>query len=102
MFFVQILHLFWGIGNAPTSGNALITFDLPKAFQETDTTGGAGQTLGALLVITTDFQHLEVTEWWGEWKAVNSQKRRDELRNTERIGSVFIKNNVLEMVVAMK
>ena len=56
---VVFLH---SIGNAPTSGNALITFDLPKAFQETDTTGGAGQTLGALLVITTDFQHLEVTE----------------------------------------
>ena len=57
---VVFLH---SIGNAPTSGNALITFDLPTAFQETDTTGGAGQTLGALLVLTTDFQHLEITEW---------------------------------------
>ena len=56
---VVFLH---SIGNAPTSGNALITFDLPTAFQETDTTGGAGQTLGALLVLTTDFQHLEITE----------------------------------------
>ena len=92
-----------GIGNAPTSGNALITFDLPKAFQETDTTGGAGQTLGALLVITTDFQHLEVTEWWGEWKAVSSQEN-DVMNseNTERIGSVFKKKHVLGMVVARK
>jgi len=43
-------------------GNALITLDLPKAFQETDTTGGAGQTLGVLLVLTTDFQHLDIAE----------------------------------------
>ena len=56
---VVFLH---SIGKAPTSGNALITLDLPKAFQETDTTGGAGQTLGALLVLTTDFQHLDITE----------------------------------------
>lgn len=48
------------IGNAPTSGNALITFDLPKEYQDADKTGGAGQTLGALLVLTTDFQHLEI------------------------------------------
>jgi len=56
---VVFLH---SIGNAPTSGNALIAFDLPKAFQETDTTGGAGQTLGALLCLTTDFQHLEISD----------------------------------------
>ena len=41
-------------------GNALITFDLPQDYQDADTTGGAGQTLGALLVLTTDFQHLEI------------------------------------------
>ena len=57
---VVFLH---SIGNAPTSGNALVAFDLPEAFQETDTTGGAGQTLGALLCLTTDFQHLEISDW---------------------------------------
>lgn len=56
---VVFLH---SIGNAPTSGNALVAFDLPEAFQETDTTGGAGQTLGALLCLTTDFQHLEISD----------------------------------------
>lgn len=56
---VVFLH---SIGNAPTSGNALITFDLPIGFQESDTTGGAGQTLGALTVLCKDFHHLEVQE----------------------------------------
>ena len=50
------------IGNAPTSGNCLIAYDLPEDYQETDTTGGAGQTLGALLTMHTDFKHLEVVE----------------------------------------
>ena len=57
---VVFLHC---IGNSPTSGNALIAFDLPESFQETDTTGGAGQTLGALLTMHTDFKNLEVVEW---------------------------------------
>ena len=56
---IEFLH---SIGNAPTSGNALITFKLPKSFQETDVSGGAGLTLGTLLCRTKDFQHLEVLE----------------------------------------
>eukprot|EP00438_Fugacium_kawagutii_P001034 Skav205842 [mRNA] locus=scaffold160:454231:454965:+ [translate_table: standard] len=50
------------IGNAPTSGNCQIDFDLPDQFVETDATGGTGQTLGALLTRTIDFKHLLVLE----------------------------------------
>ena len=56
---VEFIH---SIGNAPTSGNALITFKLPHSFEESDVTGGAGKTLGTLLCRTKDFHNLEVQE----------------------------------------
>eukprot|EP00913_Durusdinium_trenchii_P009141 g8591.t1 len=59
----------YDVGNAPTSGNALINYDLPKEFkemgpvfgQEQGVTGGTGQTLGPLLTLTKDFSKLSVT-----------------------------------------
>ena len=54
------VHQLWGMLGETLSGNALITFDLPKEYQDADKTGGAGQTLGAVLVLTTDFQQLEM------------------------------------------
>ncbi|CAK9105368.1 unnamed protein product [Durusdinium trenchii] len=51
----------YDVGNAPTSGNALINYDLPKEFKEQGVTGGTGQTLGPLLTLTKDFSKLSVT-----------------------------------------
>lgn len=54
---VLFLH---DVGNAPTSGNALINYGLPQEFKEAGITGGAGQTLGPLLTLTQDFGKLKV------------------------------------------
>lgn len=55
---VTYLHT---VGNAPTSGDALINYELPRIFEEVDVTGGAGQTLGVLVTLTSDFSNLHVT-----------------------------------------
>eukprot|EP00435_Cladocopium_sp_Y103_P066461 s49_g28.t1 len=55
---VTYLH---AIGNSPTSGDALINYELPRIFEEVDVTGGAGQTLGVLVTLTSDFNNLHVT-----------------------------------------